>query len=395
MALLLFTQIQQVIIMSLHFQLLLISIVLGALFTKPVTVCDITTKKERPEGASYITFAGGIIYPAGGTACLRYKADAIRSIDLKTGKIRWESNEAFLPLAAEGNLIAALGLSKDKNTPVVVLFDLKGKLLRQSGVLPGNVWFAEGPASGSTITTQAESGVLIVHWYSQKHPFSGVPNIAEQRTVAFGELQVDLETGKVKIVRDEVVLPGYKEPVPPPDTGETEPELKLPAKVSGDLAALHSEGWWPQSEKDGKPRPMIINHKFVLVIFDATPDGRKLILRSWNRESGKAHAPVTLVEGKGLYVISAQGEFLFVEDNAGPTEIEERPVWIFSLDSGKEIARLTYAQAMLPLCVSGDRLLRITGTVGERMLESVCLRNGKSAWSCTFYKYYYSGPYPP
>ena len=101
MALLLFTQIQQVIIMSLHFQLLLISIVLGALFTKPVTVCDITTKKERPEGASYITFAGGIIYPAGGTACLRYKADAIRSIDLKTGKIRWESNEAFLPLAAE------------------------------------------------------------------------------------------------------------------------------------------------------------------------------------------------------------------------------------------------------------------------------------------------------
>jgi hypothetical protein len=86
---------------------------------------------------------------------------------------------------------------------------------------------------------------------------------------------------------------------------------------------------------------------------------------------------------------------VFIQETAGSTPIEQRPVWVCSLNSGKQITKLTYGQAMSPLCVLGNRLLRVTGSVSQGALESVDLATGKAVWSRTFYLYHYSGPYPP
>jgi hypothetical protein len=380
--------------MARRFLLLLLMVVLGAWSVLPRTAFPQSADKEQPTAAN-LRFVGGIIDSVGNTAYLRHKADAIQAVDLRTGEVRWESQAAFLPLAADSKRVAALALGKDKDKggPAVVFLDPKGKVLKQSEPLPGGVWFGEGPTTSSSVTARFESGKLNVRWSSHKRPFSGVPQIAMQRTLAFGEAQVDPETGKVKILRDEVILPEKKGPVPPPQ--EAEPDLKLPAELVKELDALHTKGCWPRSTKDSKPRPLVVGNKFVLVVFENTPAGRKFVLTSWDRDTGKPRPPVTLVEGKELHVISACGEFLFVQDIAPPTPIEQRPTWVFSLDSGKEIAKLNYAQAMSPLCVLGDRLLRVTGSASEGVLEAVDLRTGKSAWSRTFYRYHYSGPFPP
>jgi hypothetical protein len=227
-----------------------------------------------------------------------------------------------------------------------------------------------------------------------------------QVTTATGEAKVDLATGKVTVLADKVTLPDPKGPgLPlPPDpkgpkpglaTPQDEPDLKLPAVVVKELEALHQKGCWPRSLQTGKPRPLVIGNQLVLVLYETVPAGRKLVLKSWDRTTGKPGEPVTLAEGKELHVISAHGEFLFIQDIAGSATIEQRPVWVVSLKSGKQIAKLTYAQVMLPLCVLGDRLLRMTGSVSEGVLESVDLATGKAVWSGTFYRYHYSGPYPP
>jgi hypothetical protein len=339
--------------------------------------------------SSTMRFSGGIIDTGGAAVYLRHKADAIQAVDLRTGEVRWDSKAAFLPLAADGKRIAALGLGK--SGPIVVVFDAKGKVLVQSEPLPSGAWFGEGPTTHSSVTADIEGESLVVCWSSRKSPFSGVPKIAMERTLALGEARIDLATGKVKVVRDQVILPTEKDPTPE----VAEPDLKLPAEVVKELEALHQKGCWPRSLKDGKPRPLVVGDQLLLVLYETVPAGRKLVLRSWNRATGKPGEPVTLVEGKELHVISGQGEFLFVQDIARPTAIEQRPIWVVSLRSGKQIARLTYAQAMSPVCVSGDRLLRLTGSVSEGVLESVELETGKSAWSRTFFRYHYSGPFPP
>jgi hypothetical protein len=222
-----------------------------------------------------------------------------------------------------------------------------------------------------------------------------LPQIAMRRTQASGEARIDPETGGVKVLRDEVILPGEKVPVAPPATREARPDLGLPADLVKELDALNAKGCWPRWLKDDKPQPVVIGRKLVLVLFEDAPAGRKFVLRSWDRETGKPGEPVTLAEGKDLQVITAAGEFLIVQDIGAGIPVEQRPTWIFSLESGREIAKLTYAQAMCPLAVRGDRLLRVTGGTAEGVLESVDLGTGRPAWSRTFYRYRDVGPFPP
>jgi hypothetical protein len=350
------------------------------------------TVLQPGDAPSSISFAGGIIDRTGNTVYLRHKADALQAVDLQTGAVLWESKAAFLPLAADGKRLAAL--SSGQGGPSVVVLDTKGKVLTQSEALPAGAWFGEGPTTHSGAAARFEAGKLVVTWSCRKSPFSGVPHIAMQRTLAFGEAQVDLASGKVKVIRDELIPPEKKDPVAPPPV-VPEPELKLPAEVAKELEALHTKGCWPRSAKDGKPRPLVVGDKLVVVVYEPAPAGRKLVLKAWDKGTGKPHEPLTLVEGKELHVIGGSGEFLFVQDIGGKVPIPQRPTWVLSLDTGKQVAKLTYEQAMAPLCVAGDRLLRISGSVSEGVLESVELRTGKSAWSRTFYRYHYSGPFPP
>jgi hypothetical protein len=372
---------------------------------------------KEPVTPALIRFAAVIIDTAGGAVYLRHKADAMQAIDLRTGEVRWDSKTAFLPISADSKRVAAVGLGK--GGPIVVVFDPKGKVLKESDALPGNAWFGEGPTTHSSVNADIEGGNLIVRWSSRKSPFSGVAHIAMQVTSAIGEAKVDMATGKVTVVLDKVTLPDAKKPGPPaptdpkgpgevlplapdpkgqkpgPATPPTEPDLKLPAAVVEELEALHQKGCWPRSMQTGKPRPLVVGDQLVLVLYETVPAGRKFVLKSWDRATGKPREPATLAEGKELHVISAHGEFLFVQDIAGSATIEQRPVWVLSLDSGKQIAKLTYAQAMSPLCVLGDRLLRVAGSASEGVLESVDLATGKAVWSRKFYRYHHTGPSPP
>ncbi len=367
------------------------------------------TDEDKPVTPSPISFRSGIIDPVGNAVYLRHKTDAMEALDLKTGEVLWESKLAFLPLAADGKRLAALGLDKEKNrVPIVLVLDVggKGKPLVYSDELPEEAWLAERPASGSIATGRIENGKLWVRWTSGSGPFQGAAPRPEQFKRAVGEAQVDLDSGKVKVIRNEKAtglrLPWEKE--------ELVPDEKLPTPLALEMEALKGMFWPTSSPTTGMTaKPLPLGDKFVLVFWEKIPTGgTKLILRSWDRETGKPLEPTPLGEGGNLSVLSHFDEYAFVLDIGPqlPVEVQrEALIWVVSLKSGKVVTKMNYAQAAGPVCVLGDRLYRIHvspgygspdhGSPGKRALCCVEMSSGREIWSRPVFEYFYDGPRPP
>jgi hypothetical protein len=336
---------------------------------------------------------GGLIDVAGGVIYLRQGPHAIQAVDLRTGEIRWESPAAFLPLAVTDAWVAALALHDNKR--VLTLFDPQGELRLRSEPLPENAWFIEGPASGSSVTGDVDESWLVVRWVSQKHPFGGAASSFKLRTVAVGEAKVDLESGQVNVLRDELFLPAEVASAPQDPSLDATPEFQLPAQVARELEGLAQKVCWPPWHVDSKLQPLVVGDRLTVVCRESAPGGAQLVLQSWDRETGQPADPTPLIEGRDLNVMLAQGDCLFVQNvTRSPTQ-EQRSIHVFSLASGQEVGRLPYARAVWPVCVVGDRLLRTTGGRDLRALESVDLQSGEAAWTRGFYQYNYNGPQPP
>jgi len=358
------------------------------------------TDADKPVSLGTINFRSGIIDPVANTVYLRHKTDAMEAVNLTTGDVLWESRLAFLPLAAAGNRLAALGLDEEnKGVPLILVLDVggKGKPQVYCDELPAEAWLAEKPRSGSFATGRIEDGKLLVRWSSGSSPFQGAAPRPEQFTWAVGEAQVDLDNGKVKIIRNEKgtgmrLLSEKKEPA----LDET-----LPPPLALEIEALKVMVWPTSPTATGmiRAKPIPLGDKFVLVFWEKIPaGGTKLILRSWDRDTGKPRDPMLLGEGVSLTVLSHFEEFVFVQDVGPQWPVESRRealIWVVSLKSGKVVAKLNYAQAAEPVCLLGDRLYLIHGSSGKRALCCVELSSRREIWSRPVFEYFYDGAFPP
>ena len=103
---------------------------------------------------------------------------------------------------------------------------------------------------------------------------------------------------------------------------------------------------------------------------------------------------VTLLKGKSLWPqVSGDGKYVFVHQALVKEQLPpgDYAWWVFSLETGKQIAKLPYDGQLTEASLLGDRLYHLAGGQGRpvfgggervvpRSIKAVDLRSGKLLW---------------
>jgi outer membrane protein assembly factor BamB len=299
-----------------------------------------------------VLIPAGVAGPAGtAQATVGYVANAsggIDAINLKDGTLLWSTKDASRPLIAYKNRLAALRGNR------VVILDVtrKGKKVLQSDALaltgtltpqPGSVLLA--------VSGWLERGDLIVKWVGVGYTSGGVtylpPVIADMVKEATGAVRVSLTRGFVQ-------------------------------KLSADTAP-RSAAVLPKELRILTPLPTVAGDKAAALVREEADGKQKLVLKRWDLKTGKAEAPLTLREGRGLFWrLTLDGGHAILTGGA-----------LYSLATGKKLATLP-ASVMLSIRVDGSRVYFLTegppkrtwggGELYAMTLKAMELKTGKVVW---------------
>jgi hypothetical protein len=275
---------------------------------------------------------GGVLDPTGRAAYFS-SSTGIDAVELAHGELLWATREAQVPLMVVSDRLFALALT-DRNVLYVRGFDLAkgGKAVFESApvTFPGWVVTAEAPGRSFRLSWQQHKTILTLTWQAGAWSESG------PRKEAAGEVRVDLEKGVVKV--GPIGLP-------PP-----QPSVVVPA-VLEKLSVR-----WQRS---------ISGYLRALVVEDATVKGerkQRLVLRTWNEESGKeGKARELLCASRPVVLVDPNGLNLWLRDAApSPDEVEDAPGrrygWtIWSVLDGHLVARLPFMAGTQQATLIGER----------------------------------------
>jgi hypothetical protein len=325
---------------------------------------------DRTRGAIYVGL------PAGG----------VESLDLQTGRSRWSSPDADLPLALRDRILVAL---KEETRPGAGL-PLVALDVEQNG---RQLWSLTAPLPPGVIalvtdtlhrsfrsTARVEGNHVIVSWSYRGAPVQGVaraPGRPQDKLELFGAVRIDLGTGRVVDTQE---TPG---PPAPTVTG-------LPAQLM---------------ESNGLPQPPSRAGN----VYAAAVGGRRapVILKRWNAATGAALPDVVLVKDGLLAVPSSDSRHVLASERVGkggPDDPEYR--WsVFSQESGLRLAQVRRDVSSSPFFVSDRSIIFesqphgfLQGTTWvARPLEivAVSITNGNSIWSHAIRDLEFRGVAPP
>jgi hypothetical protein len=239
-------------------------------------------------------------------------------------------------------------------------------------VLPG--WVVTGTAPGRSFEShyRLERNQLVFAWEADasygdtEHPTPA--QVAAARKHAAGTARIDLETGVVETGPAETVKP---EPVTPP-LKELE---KLAVRWQGAMGPFT-----------------------CAIVMEETAAGQSLMLRLWDKATGKEFQSKELVTGKRLLVqTTLDGHHLCIRD--GGTTPDEKGLgkpareqfWtVFSLDLTSGLTKVPYEPGTQTMAVVGQRLIYAVsgpvsgainkGLVQPRTLKAISLESGKVLW---------------
>jgi hypothetical protein len=322
-----------------------------------------------------IPLPGGIADPAGRTGFVTSAAGGIDAVDLKTGELLWDTNEAQRPLLVVGSrLVAQAGVKRNRLR--ILVFDLTdhGECVLESDpvVLPG--WVVTGNAPGRSFETcwRLARNQLVLGWEASAWYAGTTRPTAQQeaaaRKSAAGVARIDLETGRVELGPAEKAEP---EAVPAP----VRPLEKLAVRWHGVLA--------------GRPSALIMEES----------DGQQaLVLRSWEPGTGKAAGQKEVLRGRRLLAQrTLDGHFLCLRDS-GPIPdgkalaqgAKVTPWTLFSLELGGPVGTMPYEAGTQDIAVVGARAYyAVSGPVRgpldrplvqPRTLKALDLKTGKVVW---------------
>jgi hypothetical protein len=325
----------------------------------------------------------GVADPAGKVGYVMGVSGHVEALDLGTGKVLWEAKEAGRPLlVVDKALLIQAPVAGKANAVRVVLLDTarEGKQLLESEPVVFPDWVSVGLTHGRTFSSEAwaHKGDLLLRWRANAFYAGGAaptPEIQRQaRKEASGVAQVNLETGKVALL--------------PADRAPAEPGVNLP----DELKKVASQQYW--TGKDWKTTPFVLGNTVSALALERKGNLGKLSLRRWELSTGKPLGTVALLEGKELWPqMSADGHYLFVHQALVKEQLPpgDYAWWIFSLETGQQVAKLPFTEQLTGLTVLGPYAFYLASgprkgpprpgdLVQPRTLKALELKAGKLAW---------------
>jgi hypothetical protein len=275
---------------------------------------------------------GGIPDPSSRTAYFS-SSTGIDAVDLANGELLWSSREAEVPLLVAGDRLYALTLT-NRNVLYVRGFELanRGRRVYESAAVefPGWVVTGEAPGRSFRFTAQQHRTILALTWQASAWAESG------PHKQAAGEARIDLVKGVVK-------------------TGPIGAPPKSPVVTVPDLLANLSVRW----------HRSISGYLRALVLEESSASGvrkQRLVLRTWNEETGKEGKASELLCGTRPVVLAdPNGLHLWLRDAApSPDEVDGAPErrygWtIYSVLDGHLVARLPFVPGTQQATLIGER----------------------------------------
>jgi RNA polymerase sigma factor (sigma-70 family) len=349
----------------------------------------------------------------------------IQAITIESGKLRWATEDASLPLAIVGDRLYALGAIKGERFAVrLYAFDLYDHekvgnnpppLFKSDPItLPENTPFP--PANNYdqfAMEADLKDGHMILDWRASHTVPSGIPRPAPLGTDWRGKVDVTLKTGKVKIV-EEKTSPAAKrvmgKPVPllVPATERIPTPVKLSPALKEVFAKLKrsadsyyqpgTTGGWERLT-DTSAAPFFPLGKRVAALatqrFDREdPIRQKLMLQTWDPDAGKEFEPQELFKGKALAINArTQDGYVFVFQAIPIERIPEaeRGTWCVSLGTGKQTGPISNEHVWV-FDVVGERAFY--RAKNNKELWCADLKTGKPLWMHQVYQVPFLPPPP-
>jgi outer membrane protein assembly factor BamB len=164
------------------------------------------TSGTLPSGpASAVPLPFGVASPDGDVGYVAGHAGGIDAIDLRTGKLLWSSQEAFLPLLAVDGavLVAASVIGEESAVAILGLARAGGAIVFESYPVQFLPWVrleASSPCCGggwSAGGARLMGGVLELVWSASWTCVGGTGIVTDES--AYGLIRVDLETGSAEL----------------------------------------------------------------------------------------------------------------------------------------------------------------------------------------------------
>jgi hypothetical protein len=158
---------------------------------------------------------GGLLSPDEKVAYLPNPAGGIDAVEVTSGKELWTIKDAAKLLATTADRVFVQAPAKGKNGVVVKAFDTTGKLVKESDPIAFPGWVVTSPTYGRTFKSAArvEKGAVDYVWQANAFYAGGAPPPPEilkaANKSAAGSVRVDLETGKVELLKDTDLKPAF------------------------------------------------------------------------------------------------------------------------------------------------------------------------------------------
>lgn len=324
----------------------------------------------------------GVADPAGKVGYFAGAKGVVEAVDLEKGELLWQSREQARPLAAYDRFLAAQVKVADKPNRVrIIVFDVKekGKKVLESEPVVFPDWVSVSTTYGRTFSSHAtvRKGELLLHWRANSFYAGGAPPppevIEAARKEAAGTARVNLESGKVTMAEADKTPAG-------PD-------------LPDELKKVASQQYWTGS--DWKTTPFVVGNTVSgLAVQNLGGGASEMSLKRWDRKTGKPLDTVSLMKGKELWPqTSADGQYVFVHQALVKEQLPpgDYAWWVYSLETGKQVAKLPYNGALAEATVLGGRLYQLSGGQGRpkfgggesvipRSVKATDLKTGKVLW---------------
>jgi hypothetical protein len=318
----------------------------------------------------------GLADPAGKTGFLPGAKGGIEAVDLKTGKLLWETNESQLPLLVVGHhLLAQAGLKRNRLRILRLDLTRNGECDLESDPIVFPAWVVTGEAHARSFSARwrLEKNRLVLDWEARAwYGGRGQPKPQEEeaaRKRAGGVAVVDLTTGQVDVR-------------PTAELAPPRAETPLPDFLEKKAVRWHG----------------VVGDTFKALLLEEVNGRGRLVLHAWDPITEEAEEPRVLMQGDHLLVrTTLDGRFLYIrEKSPRPDEatLTARPraeYWtLFAPETGQPVGRIPDEPGMHALVVLGPRAYYLVGGMSRgaldrphvqpRTLQAIDLATGKKLW---------------
>lgn len=313
--------------------------------------------------------AAGLVY------IMMAAADEIDALDVRTGRVRFWTHAAMVPLAASEGRLLAWRESAENELRLIVLSAANGRtrVLCDPIPLPGAGMVTPNAGLGWSFTVRVvrmENSVAVLRWSAARRYVGGAAPTPEMEasvaaTSRSGEIAVDIETGH------------RVEPVP------------ATSVVSPALDPAQSDSW-PGLAAPMVVGPFTVSGVDVTVRAESTDAIESVRIERRGHADQRELAPFARSAPQLFAMFSNDREYLMFA-TAAANEPLPTTVHVYDLVSGRDSPRVNIGDFSPYFVVAAGRVLHMA----NGRIYSEVLSGGGRRWSRAVRQTSYQGPYPP